>query len=84
MNARKWNSGPPPHVGWWLTQTTAGEWWRWWGGRHWSIGCKSGSNDPGWIASVKRDGFPLAGIRWTTYWPKNARVPRIDPRKDTR
>jgi len=25
MTARKWNSGPPPHVGWWLTRVKVGD-----------------------------------------------------------
>ena len=87
MTERKWHSGPPPHVGWWQASIErAGGRWRWWDGCRWSVtGFEDmTSEDAAFVAScVSRlaDVFP---VEWTTYWPENARVPRIDPRKDTR
>ena len=35
----KWNSGPPPSIGWWPASTRRDpNYLRWWDGEHWSCG----------------------------------------------
>lgn len=77
MSKRKWNSGKPPHVGWWLTETG----WRWWDGISFSSAVPEWktSDHAGWIARGM-DAWPFPH-RWCDYWPANARVPRINPNK---
>lgn len=83
MNTRKWHSGPPPHIGWWnASRLELINIWRWWDGREWST-CV-GERSP--ISAVVRSAgskerLPLSEFSWSDYWPENARVPRIDPRK---
>jgi len=65
MNNHDWNQGPPPHVGWWLTQLTHHQrtWqrWTWWTGCSWQD-------------------LPQAHfVQWSNYYPEGARVPRVDP-----
>jgi len=52
--------------------------WRWWDGFYWSRMAYSWSTavEAAWEAkqaALEND------IRWTDYWPENARVPRLDP-----
>ncbi len=78
---RIWNSSPPPHVGWWnasYAKDTGA--WRWWDGNGWSqpafdhyMATLAGERATEKSCSVDT-------IQWTTYWPENARVPRVDPR----
>lgn len=87
MTERKWHSGPPPHVGWW--NASAGDYeeiWRWWDGECWSDPAYStqDADVAQWSALCPARYSAQSRIRWTTYWPENARVPRIDPRKETR
>lgn len=81
----KFNKGNPPHTGWWLTERDNGPYdapvtgWRWWNGKQWSILCYSGFD----ILTVTRraqtiTAIPKSRISWSDFWPKNARVPRID------
>ena len=82
MTSRTWHKGPPPHVGWW-NASVAGDLtaWRWWNGEHWSIAAyKEDSLLYVEDAAAKPGGF-WHQIEWTDYYPKNARVPRIDPSK---
>lgn len=81
--SRKWHKGPPPHVGWWNASfMKSHDCWRWWNGFFWS--------EPAWpeyaakyaqMAAKKKQETNSHPIQWTHYYPKNARVPRIDPRK---
>lgn len=72
---RTWNSGPPPHVGWWNASAChIPDIWRWWDGIQWS----DESVDHCKIVAPR----PYRGSRpilWTDYWPEGARVPRVDP-----
>lgn len=81
MTKRVWNSGPPPHVGWWEASlaNTRGIW-RWWDGKNWSLGCtpSNSASDVSDLASSPTWCWPDQ-IKWTHYWPENARVPRINP-----
>lgn len=82
MSRHKWREGEPPHVGWWqASRFKDGSYWRWWDGKCWSQpACDS---YPPWLvearAAAKTD-FGVSEIWWTTYWPKDARVPRVNPR----
>ena len=80
----KWHKGPPPHVGWWLASVGCiDNIWRWWDGTAWSHPLGDGAP----LASVKLCADLYAqyetqkSIKWSDYYPENARVPRIDPRK---
>ncbi len=77
-----WHQGPPPHVGWWNASITRDvNAWRWWSGSAWSMPVRhSASRD--WAAKMAKIRRPrLCGVEWSDYYPENARVPRVDPRK---
>lgn len=77
--ARVWRSGPPPHVGWWNASANRGlDAWRWWDGKQWSLFAYSQELSD-MAASVAGRPAPECDIKWTHFYPKNARVPRIDP-----
>lgn len=82
MTSHKWNSGPPPHVGWWhASQGRYEDKWRWWDGKRWSTCVTQYAAAPALTAAAaaaRRSGSGRA-IEWTDYWPENARVPRLDP-----
>lgn len=83
MSARKWHKGPPPHVGWWNASILKNtDIWRWWDGINWSESTKCIFNAfvAGEVAK-RRAPETATLIKWTDYYPANARVPRIDPRK---
>lgn len=78
-----WHSGPPPHIGWWnASWNRCSTSWRWWNGESWSASCCP--HDPmRHVARMATLRGPITGhVEWTHYWPKNARVPRIDPTKE--
>jgi hypothetical protein len=76
---RIWHSGPPPHIGWWNASLWGDhDLWRWWDGQRWSWGVNS--SDPINVVRLqasKRLGYD---VKWSDYYPENARVPRVDPR----
>lgn len=77
----KWNSGPPPHVGWWNANTECDELtWRWWDGARWSIACDK-YHSIRWVegAALTPSLTDARMIKWRDYWPENARVPRVKP-----
>lgn len=83
MNTRKWHSGPPPHIGWWnASRLELINIWRWWDGREWSWCVREDEpiSTAVFNANIKQS-YLVSGISWSDYWPENARVPRIDPRK---
>ncbi len=81
---RRWLKGPPPHIGWWNASTSKNiDVWRWWNGRFWSRAvayCQSPKR-AGQVAKM-RTKCDINSIRYTTSWPENARVPRINPNKE--
>lgn len=80
MSKRTWHSGPPPHVGWWnASMFDDDEIWRWWNGTRWSNGVHR-SHDAYRAARTAERSTGAESILWTDYYPKRARVPRIDPR----
>ena len=85
MSERKWHKGPPPYVGWWnvrLTSDPESPYWGWFDGEWWSVfalfhnSAKSAAD-----CASEQGGCGPKDVEWTKYYPKNARVPRIDPRK---
>ena len=77
---REWHSGPPPHIGWWNASTNADpNNWRWWNGTAWSTFCTENMSLPSIARLAAHIEFNKQCIKWTDYWPANARVPRIDP-----
>jgi len=79
MSKLKWHSGPPPHVGWWNASFAGNpDAWRWWNGLQWSYSAYP--RQPAFIASLAAKGIStVSSIKWTDYYPENARVPRIKP-----
>ena len=78
-NERICHKGPPPHVGWWNASVGRNQQvWRWWDGKRWSefVSDRTSAETAGFNAD-----FPatVSCVQWTDYYPKNARVPRIDP-----
>jgi len=80
MINHKFHSGPPPHIGWWLTKFQTAEWWRWWDGEAWSWGAGKYANSAqaNICAGSKASNGPEQFL-WSHYYPANARVPRIKP-----
>jgi hypothetical protein len=80
MTERKWNSGPPPHIGWWNASALGSEnYWRWWDGNGWSVGVHKDEN-PSLASRFARFKTRARNVEWTDYYPGNARVPRINPK----
>lgn len=77
---RKWHKGPPPHVGWWESSVfrQIGVW-RWWNGAYWSFPAKFDTSTELVLDRASVEGLGGCFVEWTTYYPENARVPRIDP-----
>ena len=78
---RVWHKGPPPHVGWWNAGLNRFEdCWRWWDGETWSKSAwEDESSHQAKAASELKEEPAIHLIEWSDYWPKNARVPRINP-----
>lgn len=80
MKSRVWYGGEPPHIGWWNASVLEDcEIWRWWNGRCWSLIATKGDSAEVAFSYARRPDkhtLPLL-IKWTTYYPKKARVPRI-------
>ena len=86
MSTRTWHKGPPPFPGWWNASWNCNDGiWRWWNGRYWSksvVAC-SPVADVRCAARRHEQLQDTLQIKWTDYWPENARVPRVDPRSKT-
>jgi hypothetical protein len=73
-----WHKGPPPLVGWWCAGFNGERsMWRYWFGKAWSQLFWNNSDFP--LDAIPLHHLPF--ISWCNYWPENARVLRIDPRK---
>lgn len=82
MNQEKpvWHKGAPPHVGWWNASVISNfkKAWRWWDGKHWS--CALNDTDPPALAgAIATISAVESQVRWTNYYPADARVPRVAP-----
>ena len=76
----KWKTGEPYFIGWWRT-TSEGRYveeWRWWDGKQWSIVVYP-NDRPEYINIFADMKVNMQGIKWSTYYPTNARVPRKQP-----
>jgi len=82
----EWHSGPPPFVGWWSASRARNTGaWRWWDGNNWSTWANDYfSKRKVGIAAATKSYETTDCIEWRWYYPPNARVPRIDPRKQDR
>jgi hypothetical protein len=76
-------TGAPPHVGWWFTQVKAATYvqeWRWFDGEVWSTGVSGFDGIEAARLSAKCESlYEVHELEWSTYYPENARVPRLDP-----
>lgn len=81
---RVWHSGPPPHVGWWEAafEGLHTGYWGWFDGTGWSRFAHESKSAEYAAEQAEHPGGEYVPMRieWSDYWPKNARVPRIDPR----
>jgi len=87
---RKWNKGFPPFTGWWnvvldkYKENGVGSWFdaekQTWGQFCFEYQCQK---EVARLAVIPITLTQLHSfqIEWTDYWPENAHVPRIDPRK---
>jgi hypothetical protein len=78
-----WHRGEPPHIGWWNASTvcnteTWGWVWRWWDGKCWSVSAYP-THSMATVIQLANWKDAAEDVKWTDYWPENARVPRIDP-----
>jgi len=83
-NPRTWHTGRPPHVGWWQASTGRDKnVWRWWNGRLWSSSMRFDAPAHLAVIAAYQAAPHLINrlVKWTYYWPANARVPRINPKK---
>lgn len=69
----EWKTTNPHHVGWWLCR---GDWWRWWDGKVWSFGAKSGCAEST-LQGAYRTPAVNQVIEWCDFWPEDALVPRL-------
>ena len=82
MTDRIWHKGPPPHVGWWNASAFQDPYvWRWWNGSEWSGAAWAFMEAERAASATNIKQSEEKTIEWTDYWPKNARVPRVDPRQ---
>lgn len=81
MTQRVWKKGPPPHVGWWNASVFQDlDSWRWWNGTHWSFDAwPEQTSEEASKQAAKPSQIDAYRIRWTDYYPVNARVPRVAP-----
>jgi hypothetical protein len=73
-------AGPPPAVGWWLTQrfNSPRPVWRWWDGRMWSaaVNQNTEADIAAFWANRGLGSSHNSELKWSHYYPKDARVPR--------
>lgn len=84
-NDNTFKSGPPPFAGWWYTRHTFSngtylDGWRWWNNNYWSI-MTLDIMQPEFVAAYANTQAMHYNdkLRWSSYWPEGARVPRINP-----
>ena len=72
--------GPPPHIGWWYTLNDLGKTgWRWFDGEHYSPPVLE-QELPSYVALMALHKADTIGeVKWSAYYPENARVPRVKP-----
>lgn len=75
----KWNSGPPPSLGWWPTKDSRyGEKLvRWWNGKWWSVGLHPEEDMFISVCANYRTQVPNEKIQWANRpdsWPERSRT----------
>ena len=85
LNQFKWHAGSPLHIGWWSASMSKNKLlWRWWDGKEWSWFAE----DTCCAEDARHSSMTKVSCRsrifWRHYYPKDARVPRIDPRVETK
>lgn len=76
------HKGPPPHIGWWRAKLIEGttEYWGWFDGYWWSPFCTEDKDAAEAARRARQRGaFGPDDVKWSDYWPENARVERIVP-----
>jgi uncharacterized protein YeaO (DUF488 family) len=85
MSKRTWNKGYPPFTGWWCTKIgPITNLWRWFDAEKqtWSISAATFyTAEMAALSAAEEDWDRPDLTEWSYSWPKNARVPRIDPRR---
>lgn len=78
MSKRKWLSGMPPSIGWWNASIEKDDLvWRWWSGEYWSDYAEPCHSARAAATFASHACFVDSDeIKYTTYWPKGARVAR--------
>ena len=80
-----WNTGAPPHVGWWVVKASFGEpgkFKAWWDGHMWSAQTCEVGEVPEFAIERLANHKAGANGRWSNWcwiWPENARVARVNP-----
>lgn len=80
-----WNTGAPPHVGWWVVKASFGEpgtFKAWWDGQMWSAQTCEVDEVPEFAITPLAQYEAGAHGSWTNWcwlWPENARVARVNP-----
>jgi len=75
----KWHKGPPPHIGWWnASWCQLKDSWRWWDGKTWSCSTTP-RHTAEEAAECAKTPCNANDIKWTNFYPENARVPRVRP-----
>ena len=78
-----WRNGEPPHAGWWLCKNMVDfQWWRYW---HedgwWSVVVSESDPIDEVIECSNKRSITASNLQWSTYYPLNPRIPRLDPRE---
>lgn len=72
-----WLSGKPPKAGWYMASTNRNsDCWRWWNGSVWSLDVFSYRSARFAGQRAKKPSKHQASIKYTLYYPANARVAR--------
>lgn len=74
----KWNSGPPPSIGWWPASIRRDpNYLRWWDGLAWSCAAPINATADRVVLSASRPEFEFVKIEWRerpASWPKRSRT----------
>jgi hypothetical protein len=85
MDDRLWNTGSPPHIGWWnASPKERKDVWRWWNGLLWSIPAfeHESASVAGWKSSSIEQ-CDQSVIKWSDFWPRCGTQKRVTIRQGT-
>lgn len=81
-----WNTGAPPHVGWWTVKgcfraasSSDGRWRAWWDGDMWSAQTSSEISHSYSTERMRHEEPGEDWGYWSWAWPQNSRVARVNP-----